>query len=413
MSWQATRYKVGDRSADIALAKERLRKIAAKLVDGRLAFGSGDELEFTAEFAQVLAEWKTVVHNDVLSGRRQTPDLDPASTAIDWATKVQLGMIARATPPAPPRPKARHLGLMFRGTGGVIGLDYVSRVMQACADLVEEVHPAFAATMGGIPVGTAGNINDPSMQHAVELAVADAQRIFLDRLRANSHIKVVVGGYSAGAVAAAKFRQWLLANYPDNYLCSFSIGDPTRPAGGAFYAGAACPGRGIATWHYGDIRDPRHCWLAAPGDMYTSVPDNAVGDIMDTAYDMMTAVELSDFLGTAVAVAQQIPVIMAEAGIALPSVFGALAGGPTGVLGFGLPLAMGALGGLIGVEKNPTGVAAAAQAAMIALQFMASNPPTAAHIQYEFREVWPGQTYIGLAIQHVRDWAGRTPAVTG
>ena len=315
MAWQPTQYKVGDRNADIAVAKERLRKIAAKLVAGRLDSDTTDV--FTPNFASALAEWKAAVHADVLDGRRQPPDVDPASTALDWATKVQLGIIKRATPPAPAPPKARHLALVFRGTGGIIGADYVSRVCQGVADLVEEVNPAFAATMGGIPVGTAGAGSDPSMAHAVQLAFTDAQRIFLERFRANPRIRVVVGGYSAGAVAAALFRQWLQQNYPDNYLCSFSFGDPTRPVGGAYYGGAACPGRGIATWHYGDIRDPRHCWLAAPGDMYTSVPDNAVGDIMDTAYDMVTQVELSDFLGTAGALAAQIPVIMREAGISL------------------------------------------------------------------------------------------------
>ncbi|SKW67116.1 Uncharacterised protein [Mycobacteroides abscessus subsp. massiliense] len=96
-------------------------------------------------------------------------------------------------------------------------------------------------------------------------------------------------------------------------------------------------------------------------------------------------------------------------GIELPAVFGALAGGPTGIAALGLPLVMGGLQGLLGwgdVNKL-TGPAAAAQAAIIALRFVTANPPTAPHIQYEFREVWPGQTYLGLAIQHVRDWAGR------
>ena len=54
--------------------------------------------------------------------------------------------------------------------------------MPGVADLVEEVNPAFAATMGGIPGGTAGSPADPSMAHAVELAVADAQAITLAHL---------------------------------------------------------------------------------------------------------------------------------------------------------------------------------------------------------------------------------------
>ena len=60
-----------------------------------------------------------------------------------------------------------------------------------------------------------------------------------------------------------------------------------------------------------------------------------------------------------------------------------------------------------GDPSKLTGPAAAVKAAQIALQFATAQPPTAPHIQYEFREVWPGQTYLGLAIQHVRDWASR------
>ncbi|ASZ75177.1 lysin B [Mycobacterium phage MissWhite] len=262
----------------------------------------------------------------------------------------------------------RHLGIVFRGTGGIIGQDYVSRTLQACADLVEEVNPNWPATMGGIPVGSAGNPNDLSMQRSVDIALEDAKRIFLERYALNPRIMVVIGGYSAGAVVAAKFREWIQTFYPDNYLCSFSFGDPTRPAGGVYYAGKATPGRGISSWHYGDIRDWRHCWLAAPGDMYTSVPDNATGDIMDTAYDMVTRVQISDPLTTAQAILTRIPEIGFE------------------VLG---------------------NIFAGIEAASIAIGFVAQNPPTAPHIQYEFREVWPGQTYLGLAIQHVRDWASR------
>ena len=88
----------------------------------------------------------------------------------------------------------------------MIGQDYVSRVCQGVADLVEEVNPAFAATMGGIPGGTAGSPADPSMAHAVELAVADAQAITLARLGERPNLKIVTGGYSAGAGGEGRGR---------------------------------------------------------------------------------------------------------------------------------------------------------------------------------------------------------------
>lgn len=305
----------------------------------------------------------------------------------------------------------RHLAVVYRGTGGIIGQDYVSRVCQAATDLVEEANPAWAATMGGIPVGAAGNPRDPSMNHAVAEAVTDGQRAITNALAANPHRGIVIGGYSAGAVAAAHLRQWLHENHPNNYICSFSIGDPTRPEGGAYYAGTPAPGAGIASWHYGDITDYRHCWLANHGDMYTSVPTGAVGAIMSDAYDMVTNIELSDPLGTARAIIDTIPTIMADSGVGLPAIFGALAGGAAGIAGFWLDILTTTLRGLITAAGDPTkltGPAAAAQAAIIALQFVTANPPTAPHITYEYAEVWPGQTYLGLAIQHVRDWCSRT-----
>lgn len=257
---------------------------------------------------------------------------------------------------------------MFRGTGGIIGQDYVSRVCQGASDLVEEINPKFDASMGGIPVGATNGIGGKSMRRAVDEAVWDATGIIKYALRENPNRKVIVGGYSAGAVAAARVRKWLQDNFPPNYLCSFSFGDPTRPAGGAFYKGVPCPGRGISTKKYGDIHDYRHCWLSAPGDMYTSVPDNGIGDIMDTAYEMVTNFQLTDPLGTAVKIGEQIPVILREAAL------------------------------------DPIG---AFRAMGIAAQFVSEG--TAPHIQYEFREVWPGTTYLDLAIQHVRDWASRYP----
>ncbi|AER26392.1 holin [Mycobacterium phage Saintus] len=262
----------------------------------------------------------------------------------------------------------RHLAVVFRGTGGVIGLDLVSRVCQGVADLVEEINPKFDATMGGIPVGAANDIRAKSAARCVDEAVWDATGIIRDALRHNPKRMIIVGGYSLGAIAAARVRKWLLANYPDNYLCSFSFGDPTRPYGGSYFAGPTLSGQGISSWRYGDIHDWRHCWLTDPDDMYGNIPLGAAGDIMDDFFDMITATQISDPLMTALTFMDKFPQTLTKAGV------------------------------------NPV---AAFKAADVAIRFATSNPPTAAHIQYEFREVWPGQTYLGLAIQHVRDWASR------
>ena len=49
------------------------------------------------------------------------------------------------------------------------------------------------------------------------------------------------------------------------------------------------------------------------------------------------------------------------------------------------------------------GLAAALDAAIRALVFFCQG--TAPHIEYHIREVLPGQTYVQLAVQHVRHWA--------
>ncbi len=48
----------------------------------------------------------------------------------------------------------RHALLCFRGTGGEWGLDYTSRVAQACSALVEEIDVDAPATMGGCARGS-------------------------------------------------------------------------------------------------------------------------------------------------------------------------------------------------------------------------------------------------------------------
>lgn len=336
----------------------------------------------------------------------------PVTGEVSDADLRALGL-ATTTAPAQPR----HLAVVFRGTGGIIGQDYVSRVCQGAAELVEEVNPDWPATMGGIPVGAARDVRAPSMNKAVQIAVADAQRIITDALRTNPRRKVVVGGYSAGAVAAAHVRKWLHDHHPDNYLCSFSVGDPTRPFGGAYYLGPILAGQGISSWRYGDPQDWRHCWLTHPDDMYGNVPLGATGDIMDTAYDMVTATQLSDPLGTVRALLPKVFEILAEAGITLPLIgqlgVGVVSGNPAAFAGVLLPALGSMLPGLIaaagGNTSALTGPAAAVQAAIIGLRFAAAG--TGPHIRYEHNEVWPGQTYLGLAVQHVRDHATRTPAL--
>jgi hypothetical protein len=403
MAYQAPR-KVGDRHPLIPEAKRKLSTYSY----GK-AIGTDRTDSYTTAFGDALRIFGSNVHDAVLKGRRLAPDVNVIGI-FDWAIQTQLALIA---PPAPPKPApARKLAYVWRGTGGVIGQDPVSLVCQGASDLVEEINPPWAATMGGIPVGTAGGIGDPSMWSAVQATVAWTQTDFIARHAVNPKIRVVLGGYSAGAIAAAIFKAWLLEHFPENYICSFSFGDPTRPVGGGFFGRLPGWGRGISTVQYGDPKDYRHCWCAHEGDMYTQVPGGVAGDIMDDVYEEVTRFAFTDIGTVALRMMQAIPTIAAKAGISLPAAFGALAGGPAGIVGFALPLLLSSIGGFVGNNQDAdslTGTAAAAKAATIGLTFLFQG--TGPHIRYQFDEAWPGgPTFVQLATMHVRDWVGREAA---
>lgn len=404
MAYQAPR-KAGDRHPLIPKAKQ-------KLAGNSYGKAIGDDRSdvYTEAFGAALVQYGKNVHEAVLAGRRRAPDVNVAGV-FDWAIQDQME-IAPAPAALPAKPKDRALAYVWRGTGGVEGQDLVSLVCQGAADLVEEVNPPWAATMGGIPVGTAGGIGDPSMWSAVQATVAWTQQDFIARQKVNPKIRVVIGGYSAGAIAAGIFRAWLLEHFPDNYLCSFSFGDPTRPFGGGFYGRLPAWGRGISTIQYGDPRDTRHCWLAHEDDIYTQVPGGVAGDIMDDVYEEVTRFAFADILQVAMRMMAALPAIAQKAGISLPAAFGALAGGPIGLIGFALPLLMSSIGGFVtqgqDVDKL-TGTPAAAAAAMIGLKFLFAG--TGPHIRYHIDEAWPGgPTFLQLATMHVRDWASRPAA---
>lgn len=294
--------------------------------------------------------------------------------------------------------------LTFRGTGGIVGLDYTSRIAQANADVVEEIPILYPASMGGIPVGAANNPGAPSGNDCVDIAVDMA----VDWIRANPRRTFLLSGYSLGAIAASRVRAMLLPGgeleeFADNYVGGVCLGNPARRFGHTFYLGAIPGGYGIYNWHLPEAACTWDwCELADSGDMYANCPGGDVGDVIRKVQQMVMDTEVSDPIGT---VRKMIPLILQlldEAGVDLPfNIPRMITGAFAGLLSAFLPGIPAAFSG------GETG--AAVRAAIVALRFFATNPPTAAHISYEWHEVWPGQTYLGLGIQHVRDWAGRTP----
>ncbi|AHJ86578.1 lysin B [Mycobacterium phage Jolie2] len=406
MAYQAPR-KVGDTHPLIPAAK---RKLAGNSY-GK-AIGDDRSNVYTAAFGAALVQYGKNVHDAVLRGKRRSPDVNTVGV-FDWAVQDQMELEEKpAAPVAQPLPKDRAIGYVWRGTGGIVGQDIVYEVIRQCSDLVELVDPPWAATMGGIPVGTAGGIGDPSMWQAVQETVAWTQADFIARRNANPKIRVVLGGYSAGAIACAIFKAWLLENFPENYVCSYSFGDPTRPKGGGFFGMPAPWGRGISTLSYGDPNDYRHCWLTHEEDMYAQIPGGVAGDIMDDVYEEVTRFAFRDIMQVAMRMMTALPKIAEKAGISLPAVFASLAAGPVGLITFALPLLMGSIGSLINQDQDKdslTGTPAAAAAAMIGLKFLFAG--TRPHIVYHLDPAWPGgPTFVQLAVMHVRDWASRPAA---
>jgi hypothetical protein len=327
-----------------------------------------------------------------------------ATGEVSDADLSKLGVLAL------PPPKLRHLGIVFRGTGGIVGQDYVSRVCQGAGDLVEEVNPDWPASMGGLPPGAPGT---PSMNKAVQIAIESGSR------EIRSGRTFVLGGYSAGAIVASRLRTMLepgqaLAQYRPNFVCGFTFGNPSRAFGHTYYLGAIPNGQGISTFHMPaatlgwDWADMAH-----PDDFYTNIPPGDTWDICSDVYAYVTDLALDDPLGLITRMLPMILSVLEDAGITLPFIGGALGSitNPAALVGLMLPMLIsmlpGLIGGIGGGGGQLTGPAAAVQAAILGLKFLFAG--TGPHISYHVNEVWPGQTYLGLAIQHVRDWSARTP----
>ncbi|MHA0288246.1 hypothetical protein ACXYX3_17575 [Mycobacterium sp. C3-094] len=401
MAWKVA-AEIGDTDPLISDARDVL---------GRQEYGKAAQAEggdtYTEVFRTAMLTYAERVNDQVRKGTRPFP-LVNTSGAFDWSVKKQM-QIGQYAPP--PRPKRRFPAFVFRGTGGIIGQDLVSLVCQANTDLVEEINTPWAATMGGLPVGTAGSVNDPSMWRAVQEALPLAQQRFTAIRTAWPDTKIVIGKYSAGDVVGSLFEQWVRAEHPDNYLCSFSFGPPTRPGGGGFYGQIPKWGNGIADMELGDTTDYRGIWLCNDGDMYGQIPGGQVGELMELIFIEVTKFELSNPLEFARRMVEAVPTVMKAAGIPLTGVLGALAGGIPGVLAFGVPALIGAITGLIAKDvhippEKLTGTAAAGWAARYALEFMAAG--TGPHIRYHIDPAWPGgPTFLDLARMHVRDWCTR------
>jgi hypothetical protein len=258
------------------------------------------------------------------------------------------------------------------------------------------------------PLTTPEGIRAPSYAESVGISVDWA----VDWTLTNPGRPVVVGGYSQGGEAASRYRMEFepdgrLADLRANWVCGYAFGNPSRHLEHTYYGGPGTPFDGIAAF-----RLPQMGWdwceLIDPGDLYGTSARGLTGEIERDVYTMCTAMELHsgmrEFAQTLVA--NLLEVAKNLDGDAYDDL-------TRGVARHGVDLSGATLlpperftpltERLLTVE----GIACAIAAAIDGLIFFCSPPfPTAAHCEYHLREVWPGQTYVGLAIQHVHDWVG-------
>ncbi|MBE5440212.1 hypothetical protein [Mycobacteroides abscessus] len=297
----------------------------------------------------------------------------------------------------------RHALLCFRGTGGEWGLDYTSRLAQACSALVEEIDVDAPATMGAAPVGAATDPLAPSGFECVHAMVEWAVRW----VRNNPTRTFGIAAYSLGAIGAVVFaREFMpggrLEKYRSNFLFGVTIGNPARTRGHTFYLGEDPGGEGIS-----DIRlpDGMFGWewadLVQTGDLYGNVLGNPlVVKVCRDAYAIVMTQQLHDPLRLIFDMLPLLLQIVADSVNWPLSIPRTVTSAVLGLFASLLPMLP------VSNDKTAAAVAAASQG----IGFALAQPPTAPHITYEFAEVWPGMTYFDLAVQHVNDWAARTPA---
>lgn len=387
-------YGLGDRGPEVAAIRDKLAHKYAWARD--LGVTKGDEFD---------------AYTDTAIREFQRRVAMPVTGIANLATRIRLGSY-------PPPPPPRHALLTFRGTGGVLGLDYVDRIADRCAAVTERipVAPELTPSMGAAPVGAATRLDalsgDESVEYMVNWAVAWK--------RDNPKRSLFVAGYSLGAIAATKFfLEFLpggrLAEFRDHFQGAVTIGNPARSFGHTFYLGPIPGGEGIS-----DVRIPpparnelgwRWCDLVHPGDLYANVTGGAkVLEICRTAYSLIMAQQLHD---PAELIRDMLPIltkVLTDNGLALPALGVAAPALNVPALGLGAFTGLlSALGAPVPATATGGAPAAAVQAAIQGLRFAATNPPTRDHITYEFAEAIPGRTYLELGIQHIHDWARHMP----
>lgn len=267
--------KVGQTHEKLSDAKAYLKRFSYGKIEGLGTTDTGDTI--TEGYLRAQRQFKSNIHLDFIKGRRPPgmPDLDPNSTAFDWATQKNMLLLGPAVPP-PPAVKP-FLALNFTGTWGAwdngFGWDVMLRLDQSRWQLQGLGYNTQAFMIGTTDHSYLDMCNEGAAE-GLKFALPTQQRIGLF-------------AYSGGCGAAWEFMRRWPADRRNQIAIVEAFGDPNRPPGPTLL-GNNPEGHGISEDFAPEWVQDRYYSFVLPGDMYGS----ATG-ILPIFYDILVRLEMT------------------------------------------------------------------------------------------------------------------------
>jgi len=272
MAW-APPAKVGDRDPLLPRARAHLSKFS---YGAALKGTSSDTID--VDYLAAQHQFKTNVHDLVVSGRRAGPDVDPGSAAFDWATKKQMALLGAVVLAPPTQPFL----YTFAGTWSHWDAGFQADLARMLPDTYQWQPCWYPASFGFINPPFPGA---PSYADSVEQGVDEGVRL----INLNPG-RFALSGYSQGAEVVGRLCQELttgrLRHRGGDVLGVATFGDPARQRSDRTVGDGK--GAGISKLVIDGPGHLNRLTAAAKGDMYCTIPDGQVGNQMHAAYYALT-----------------------------------------------------------------------------------------------------------------------------
>lgn len=226
----------------------------------------------------------------------------------------------------------------------------------------------YPASFGGVMPAPSGSPD------SYQESVAEGVKSIVSLINATPG-KFALGGYSQGAEGVSRvlieLQHGSLQHRMQDFVGGFTFGNPCREQDHTFPGGTNPGGHGISSTRISHT--PEMWWdFAHPGDMYANVPSGQVGDNITAVYNLVTELQFHNMLELAKDISEA---FIAKGGLAEQ---------------------------LVELLTNPLNLVAAGESAAIAIGFVASNPPTLQHINYDADEpLGDGRSSVQIAIDHM------------